>query len=139
MKLVSHEMGGFVEVLTVNQNEDGTWEAPWEPLRGTVFADQFTTTTKEVIDHALHGLSRPLTDALGIPPAGALRKLPKAARECFQRQGCVFYEPKKCLIGAKHRPWCFEPDEIADEDVRKAATKAIEAWEQGVYVVVVTG
>ena len=137
MNLDSHEMGR-ITLLAIKADAEGQWEPDWEPLRGSVFGDQFSLITKTILDHALHGLSRPLTEALGIPPAGALRKIPKPSRECFLRHKCTFYERDQCFVGAPKRPWCFEPDEIQSEDVRKAATKAIEEWEQGVYLVVVT-
>ena len=136
MNLDSHEMGR-ITLLAIKVGKDGQWEPDWEPLRGSVFGGLFSPISKEILDHALHGLSRPLSEALGLPPSGALRKIPKPSRECFLRHRCTFYEPKQCLVGAPKRPWCFEPDKIQGESVRIAATKAIEEWEQGVYLVVV--
>lgn len=117
--------------------EEGRWEAEWEPLRGTVFGDQFSVITKEVLEHALKRWSRPLADTLGIPPIGALKKIPLEGRECFRRGKCPLYNPKQCFPEAKNMAWCFEPDGVADETVRYAATRAFEYWRDGVYLVVV--
>lgn len=135
MKLPTLEMGE-IEVLTIDE-KDGKWEPDWEPLRGTRIGDQFSVVARQTIDHALHGLSRPLVDALGIPPSGALLKLPQDARECRLRRRCPFYEPKQCHPRASKMPWCYEPDGIDDDLERLAAAKAIEEWRQGVYLVIV--
>lgn len=136
MRLRNDEHGGFVEVLAIWERE-GQWEDDWEPLRSTVVGDQFSLCSQDALDHALKGLSRPLTDALGPEPAGCLRKLGKAATECERRRECPFYDRRNCLITAKKMPWCFEPDIELDQEVRQCATKAIELWREGVYLVIV--
>lgn len=135
MKLPTREMGEVT--LLVTWEKAGQWEPEFEPLRGTRIGDQVSVIDQAALDHALHGLSRPLVDALGIPPAGALRKLPEAARECLQRRKCPFYEARDCHPGGKAMPWCYEPDGIADPAEKTAAARIIEEWRQGVYVVVV--
>ena len=132
MRLPTAERGD-IEVLALNG-----WEPDWAPLEGTAFGNQFTPITREVLDHALHGFSRPLSQALGIPPAGALLKVPKPSRACYARSKCPFVEPRHCHPGADKMPWCFEPDDIEDPAVRFAASRAIELWREGVYVLVVT-
>jgi len=98
--------------------------------------------SREVVDHALHRLSRPLVDSLGIPPQGALRKIPEASRLCLRRRRFANNRPcplqgPECHVLATKMPWCFEPDDIEDEAIRRAASMAIEHWRAGVYVVVI--
>jgi hypothetical protein len=135
IKLPTVERGEIV-VLAIAER-GGTWEPDWEPLRGTVYGKQFTLVDRETLEHALRGFSRPLSNALGIPPVGALRKVPKPSRECYTRRKCPFYAPRHCHPEAAKMPWCFEPDAVKDEKVRKAAAQAIEQWREGVYLVVV--
>lgn len=125
----------YIHVLAIWER-DGGWESEWEPLRDMLVGDQFSSCSQEALDHALHGLCRPLVDALGIPPAGALRKLLKESRECHRRRKCPLYLPRCCLLDSSKMPWCFEPDGLAD-GVRETATRAIELWREGVYLVVV--
>jgi hypothetical protein len=127
---------GELRLLLINE-ENGEWEAEWEPLRGTVFGDQFTVATKETINHALNRYSRPLVHRLGPTPEGALKKIPPVSRECFRRKICPLYVPNLCFPESKNMPWCFEPDGVADPNVRYAATRAIEQWRDRVYLVVV--
>lgn len=135
MKLPTREMGE-VHLLAIWET-DGRWESPWEPLRGTPVGNQFSIISQDALDHALKGWSKPLSDALGIPPSGALRKLPDAARECEKRRTCPFFEPRQCHPGGTNMPWCFEPAGYKDELVRQAVARAIEEWRAGVYLVIV--
>lgn len=114
----------------------GRWENEIEPLRGTRIGEQFSFIEQADLTHALHGLSRPLVDALGIPPAGALRKLPEAAKVCAKRRKCPFYVARDCHTGAKKMPVCFEPDGLAGA-AQTAAALVVSEWREGVYVVVV--
>lgn len=135
VKVKTQEMGQ-VRLMLIRE-QGGTWEEEWEPLRGTVFGDQFTSTTKETIEHALKGWSRPLVDALGIPPEGALKKIPPESRQCFRRHVCPIYDQKICFPEARNMPFCFEPDGVAQEAVRYAATRAFEQWRDRVYLVII--
>lgn len=136
MKLSTREMGDLQLLLLTG------WEEPWAHLRGTPFGDQLSVVSREVVDHALHRLSRPLVDSLGIPPEGALRKIPEASRLCLRRKRfqnnrpCPLQGPE-CHVLSPKMPWCFEPDDVESEEVRRAASLAIEHWRAGVYVVVV--
>jgi hypothetical protein len=134
VKLPTSEMGD-VHLLLV----DG-WTEGWDVLKDTVFGAQVSVLSREVVDHALHRYSRPLVDALGIPPEGALRKVP---RLCWHRRkrsdnqfACPLYDKHDCQTPSPKMPWCFEPDGGFDETVRKKASEAIELWREGVYVVV---
>ena len=137
VKLPTLEMGE-VQLLLLEG-----WEKDWALLKGTAFGDLFSEVPHEAVEHALRRLSRPLVDALGIPPEGALRKVPAASRECFMRprragkRPCPLYDRFRCYPTAPEMQWCFEPDAIEDEDVRRMAARAIELWREGVYVVVV--
>jgi len=131
MKLPTLERGE-IEVLALEG-----WEPEWASLEGTVYGRQFTPIPRATLDHALHGFSRPLSQALGIPPAGALCKVPEPSRACYVRGKCPFFEGRHCHPQATKMPWCFEPD-IEDPVVRNAVGRAIELWREGVYVLVVT-
>lgn len=117
--------------------EGGAWEPEWEPLRGTVFGNQFSVISKENVDHSLRGWTRPLVNALGISPEGALKKIPSVSRECFRRKTCPLYLAANCFPESSNMPWCFEPDGVVPEAVRYAATRAFEYWKDRVYIVVV--
>lgn len=135
MRLPTAERGE-IELLAIDIRE-GRWEAEWEPLRGTVYGDQFSIVSREALNHALHGFSRPLSVALGIPPAGALRKIPKPSRGCYVRAKCPFFRPQHCHIESAKMPWCFEPDAIEDSKIRMAVAKAVSLWREAVYLVAV--
>lgn len=135
VRLPTREVGELRLLLI--EEKDGQWEPEWEPLRGTVFGDQFSIVSKEVVEHALNNYSRPLVDALGIEPAGALKKVPRDSRLCIQRDRCVLHDPKLCFPESKNMPFCFEPDGVAEGSVRFAATRAFEYWRDRVYIVVI--
>ena len=135
VRLPTLEMGDL-EVLLISTVGD-QWEPEWEPLRGTIFGDQFSVVSKESVTHAFHKLSKPLVKALGIPPKGALKKIPEKSRKCFRREKCILFDPTQCFPEAKNIPWCFEPDGVEPEALRQLATKAIELWRCGVYIIVV--
>lgn len=126
---------GPLEVLIV-WSKDGKWESEWDALRETPWANLMTVVNPEIMEHALRGWSKPLTTALGLPPKGALRKIPEEQRQCLQRGPCPLYEAKKCYPAAKDLPWCFEPEGLEDQRVREAASRLIQTWHEGVYVVV---
>ncbi len=134
IKFITKELGD-VHLLAIWER-GGQWEPEWEPLRGTRMGDQFTQIRQAVLDQALIKHLRPLVEALGIPPAGALRKLPLEQRACYQRNTCALFG-KECHPFSPKMPWCFEPEGVADEKVRKATALAIECWREGVYLVVV--
>lgn len=134
VKLPTREMGELQ--LLVNWERGGVWE-DFQSLRGTRIGQQISIISQAALDHALHKLSRPLVDSLGIPPSGALRKLPVLARECERRERCPLYKASECNPFSKKLPWCFEPGGIADEKERSDAARLIQEWSQGVYVAVV--
>ena len=87
------------------------------------------------MDNALKGLTRPLVKSLGIPPEGALRKLPSSL--CDKRSHCPFYRRKECVPLYKKMPECFEPSGIEDLEARRLAGSLVRMWREGVYLVVV--
>lgn len=115
----------------------GVWEAAWRPIQQLPIAESFTVTTKAVMDHALRGWTSPLVKALGIPPDGAIRKLPSASRECHVRTECPMYHRAECTPTHKKMPWCFQPGGLATDEERRLAADAIQKWRAGVYLVVV--
>jgi len=127
---------GTLEVLVV-RSKGGTWEGDWEALKGTPVGRSFSVVKQADFDHVLNGLSKPFVDALGLPPEGALRKLP--TKQCARRDRCTLHDGKRCVTDSKKGlPWCFE---LAGLDLPPAAmtlaTEVLFGWRSGVYVVVV--
>lgn len=137
VKIITQEKGS-IEVLLIWSSK-GVWESEWEPLRGTSWADLMTVVKSEVVEHALKGWSKPLMTAMGLPPEGALRKVPLESRVCKIRGECATHDPSKCKPVSKDLPWCYEPDGLESETLRTAAGRLLQAWREGVYVVVTHG
>lgn len=136
LKVQTKEMG-FVEMYLI-YDEGGVWEGHWRPLQGMAsVAGLFGSVSKEEMEQALIGWSKPLVDAMGVPPKGALVKLPLASRQCYSRRPCPFYRPRDCGHQQLKMPWCFTPDGFEGEEVRTLTAEAIGLWREGVYIVVV--
>jgi hypothetical protein len=133
LKVSTREMGNL-ELYLIYAKGDA-WEAEWRPLQGTTMADLFTVVTKEVMDHALWGYSKPLVTALGIPPVGALRKLPQP--RCTRKGTCPFYIPTDCVPTGKNLPHCFQLEGLPSDESRTLAYEAVRLWREGVYIAVV--
>lgn len=131
MKLPTREMGEIEIVWSQGWGE-------WGPLRETVFGGLVSVVPEEAVHHALHRWSKPLVTALGIPPYGALIKIP---RVCYRKvkhdtaAPCILYDPQRCHARSKELPWCFEPD-VDDAEVRRKGGELVQLWHEGVYLVV---
>ena len=134
LKIVAREMGG-VELLLIDQMGD-VWESEWAPLQGTPLGTMFPVVSDEVMNHAIRGWTKPLVEALGLPPQGALRKLPEEYRACTHRGRCPTYVPASCSPMHKKMPDCFQPD-CVNEATRTLAYEVLRLWHEGVYIVVV--
>jgi hypothetical protein len=121
---------GTLELYLI-YNYDGLWEEQWRTFQNVW---DLPEVTKDVMDMALHRLTRPLVEALGPPPKGVLLKLPIAARSCMARERCPFFNKRRCGILLKQMPWCFVPDQTPAENL---GAELIKLWREGVYVVVV--
>ena len=135
MKVDTKELG-FLELYLI-YDEGGVWEEEWLPLQGNEIAALFTVVPKDTVEHALRGWTSPLVKALGLPPKGALLKVPERARVCTLRGRCPFYDKAMCFPTAKKMPWCFEPELSDDPEARRLASEVIKYWREGVYVVLV--
>jgi len=133
LKVLTREMGPLELYLIYAPG--GVWEEEWRPLHGTEVGDLFTVVEKEVMDHALWGYSKPLTQALGLPPSGALRKMPH--QQCVHRGQCPFYEAPQCVPTGKNLPHCFQPEGLPSDQSRQLAYEAVRWWREGVYIAVV--
>lgn len=133
LKVSTREMGMVELYLIYAKGEE--WEEEWRPLQGTDVASLFTVVTKEVMDHALWGYSKPLVAALGLPPPGALRKMPH--QQCSARVGCPLYDPPDCVPTGKNLPHCFRPEGLPSDESRWLAFEAVRLWREGVYIAVV--
>jgi len=124
---------GKIELYLI-YNEGGTWEPQWRPLQGVL---DLPSVTKEVMDHALHGWTRPLVDGLGPPPKGMLHKLPKTSQKCVhERERCPFFDRKRCGVLFTKMPWCFEPAGLIPGNL---AAGVIKLWREEVYVMTIAG
>ena len=119
-----------VSMLVIRETA-GVWEPEWEPLRETCIASLFTRVTRGALEHALRGWSWPLISALGLPPEGALRKLPSSAKTCRDAGTCGVYQAEHCHPLAKKMPVCFHP-----KDLPYPAQEVIRLWRENSYVVV---
>jgi len=135
LKVKTAEMGDLELYLIYQYGQ--RWEETWVPAQGLEATNLLTVVDKAVMDHALAGWSSPLVKALGIPPEGALRKLPVGNRVCERRDPCPFYRPKECVPLHSKMPWCFEPSGIEDPNARRLIAELVKFWREGVYTVVV--
>jgi hypothetical protein len=128
---------GVLELYAITEAPDGTWETGWEELRGTVLGGLVSRVPRSAFNHLLNGFSAPFTEALGIAPSGALVKLP--SERCDKQRGCVLYDRRKCVVGSRKLPWCYEPAGIdgIDAVTRRTASDLVFLWKQEVYVVAV--
>lgn len=135
LRLHTAEMGPVELMLIYQRGEE--WEAEWRPLQGTPIAVLLPVITDEVMNHGLQGWTRPLVDALGLPPQGALRKIPTRHRPCEHRSHCPFHDPTQCLPVGKRLPDCYHPADLGDVQVQTLAYEVVRFWREGVYTVVV--
>lgn len=135
LRLQTVEMGSVELMLIYQRGEE--WETEWRPLQGTPLASMLPVLTDEVVNHGLQGWTRPLVDGLGLPPVGALRKIPPEHRQCVHRAQCPFYDRTQCLPVSKRLPDCYHPENLGDERVQTLAYEVIRLWREGVYTVVV--
>jgi hypothetical protein len=113
-------------------DEGGTWEEEWRDLQGVI---ALPVISKEDMDHALHGWTRPLVDQLGPPPQGMLRQLPQAARSCRHERACPFYNKRRCGLLLGKMPWCFEPAGFSG--AHNLVAEVVKYWRSEVYVLLV--
>lgn len=129
LQIPSREMGTLQLYLIYCY--DGTWEDEWRPMQGIL---DLPEVDKETMDHALHGWTRPLVDALGPPPKGRLLLLPRSARECSNKKTCPSFDAKQCGPLFKKMPWCYEP---AGMEAKLLVAEVVKHWREEVYVVLV--
>jgi hypothetical protein len=133
LKLKTIELGDL-ELFLVYQYGD-KWESDWLPLQGQLITGLLTVVPQETIDHALQGWTSPLVKSLGLPPEGALRKLP--SQLCYQRGHCPFHIKNSCIPTHPKMSWCFEPENIEDPNSRNLAAELIRLWREGVWGILV--
>ncbi len=126
---------GDLELFVVYSTR-GRWEPSWRPLQAHAIAGLFSQVTQEVYDHALVGWTSPFVKALGLPPQGALRKLPPASKVCAERSSCPLKGPE-CTPLHKRMPWCFVPSDLPKGEASTLGTEALRLWREGVYLVAV--
>ena len=136
LKLKTREKG-LLEVYIVAESQEGRWEVGWENLRGTFFGKLIPRVPRSAFNHVLNGYSQPFIERLGLPPAGALLKLP--AQACEKQSTCTLYDSKRCFVASKKLPWCFDPAGFEELGVstRRFASELIFLWKEGVHVVAV--
>lgn len=136
LRLATVELG-FLELYLIYRYGE-RFEADWAPLEAHGISGLFTYVSKDTMDHALRGFTRPLVHGLGLAPVGCLRKLPVANRECEHRVGCQFYDRAGCVVTAKKLPPCFQPAGVEGDVARQLGHDVVALWREGVFIVVVT-
>lgn len=135
LKIASVEMG-FLELLLI-YSMGGEWEPSWKPLQGQrAVTGLLPYVSKETMDHALRGWTSPLVKNLGLPPEGALRKVPQV---CTHKDSvpCPMYDPKRCTPLARNMWNCFQPLGVEGDVALQLAYDVIRLWREGVRVLVV--
>jgi len=135
LKIASAEMG-FLELYLIYQY-GADYEADWKPLQGHPLAGLFTSVSKETMDHALKGFTRPFVQQLGLPPLGCLHKIPTGSRECAHVAECPFYDKMACLPTSKKLPNCYQPAGVEGDVARQLGHEVVALWREGVFIVVV--
>jgi hypothetical protein len=131
LKIPTAEMGE-IELFVISVTPEGWGE--WEDVRESPFGKLISVVPFSAYDHALRGWSKPLVTALGLPPEGALRKMPTLAKQCGLRRDCIFYKKAKCHPFSKKMPWCYEPQGVG---AAPHSTEILSMWREGVYVIAV--
>lgn len=128
---------GLLEIFAITEAADGTWEAGWEDLRRTVLGSLVSRVPRSTYNHLLNGYSAPFISMLGIPPQGALQKLP--SERCDKQPSCTLYQKRICFVGSRKLPWCYEPTGIEGlvPAAMRIAGDLVFLWKQEVYVVAV--
>ena len=135
LKITAREMGP-IELQLIYQTGD-MWETTWAPLQDSAIAALLPVVSDETMTHAIRGWTKPLVTALGLPPQGALRKMPKEHQQCEHRARCPFYMAANCVPTAKKLPDCFQSENLGTPEARILVYEAIRLWREGVYIVVV--
>ena len=134
LKLATQEMD-FLELYLIYQYGPD-FEPDWLSLQSSSLAALFTVVSKETMDQALQGYTRPFVQQLGLPPLGCLHKIPPVYRTCAHKTDCPFYDKSSCFPTAKKLPNCFQPG--VDGGVsRQLGYDVVALWREGVFVVVV--
>lgn len=120
----------MIQLYLIYQYGD-EWEGEWSELQGVM---DLPSVTKEVMDQALTGWTKPLVDRLGPPPKGKLLQMPRTARHCAHEKTCSLFDRKHCSPLEKKMPWCFEPEGL---EPKVLAAEIVKLWRSEVYVVVV--
>lgn len=128
---------GRLEVYAITESPEGHWEVGWEDIRGSFFGSLVSRIPRSAFNHVLNGFSKPFVDALGLPPEGALQKLPSPY--CIKQSGCKLYDKKHCTLASKALPWCYEPAsfEQLGATTLRIASELIFLWREGVHVIAV--
>ena len=136
LKIPTREKGRL-EIYAIVEDSHGAWEADWNSLRSTPLGRLISRVPRSAFNHLLNGYSQPFVDALGLPPQGALSKLPST--RCHKQQGCSLYQKRICITTSSKLPWCYEPAGLNEVDsaTRKVASDLVFLWKEEVYVVAV--
>lgn len=135
LKLPTKEMGDLQLYLIYQTGAE--WEKEWAALQSHPIASLFTVVSKETMDAALLGSTSSLVKQLGLPPIGAIHKLPLINQVCSLRNECVSFTRHLCVPEHKKMPVCFQPDGVEGTEARQLAADVIRHWREKVYVIVV--
>ena len=136
LKALTNEKGPL-EIYAITEGADGRWEEGWEEIQATLLGRLISRVPRSAFNHLLNGDSQPFIAILGMPPVGALLKLPSTA--CAKQRGCALYQKRTCFVGSPKLPWCYEPAgfDAMTSSARKMASDLIFLWKEQVYVIAV--
>ena len=81
-----------------------------------------------ILDRAIRGDCTPFMNSGVRDPKGCLKKI-TSVKECSEKDFCISYNSKICLLGNRKMPSCFTP--LADENFKPIVT----AWLEGYRVI----
>lgn len=135
LKVQTNEMG-MLELYLI-YDEAGVWEEQWRPLQSSADIVGLSSVSKETMEQALWGWTKPLVESLGPLPKGRLIGLPEESRLCADRIKCRLHDESRCSHLLPKMPWCFVPDLKLDAESARLLMELISYWREGVYTILV--
>lgn len=107
--------------------ESTNW-GEFSDLIGTPVENLIPEVSSESLDRAMRGDTTPLMREGLREPRGCL-KLLDTPKDCDEKDTCLSYDKKKCVLGGVKMPDCFSPL------TTKSLRPLVLAWLEGFYIV----
>ena len=122
--------------------KDQTWNDPkvakimptednwgvFKELKGTFWERLIPEVPLDILDRATRGDTTPLMNVGIRSPLGCLKML-KGDKDCEEKEYCINFSAKKCILGNVNMPECFSPKEFS------TSRPLILSWLDGFYIV----